>query len=214
MRFHRPARRIALGLGAAGIALGASGATAAATALIQPAGALSVQVPAVAVREQNVNAAGRIRVALPNGTVNVGNLPVNSAGRVQVSTGPATAASVPHEAMQSPLIPNGATVTVVSLSGPGVFTGLEESNVNGAAGCLNATITIDGNAVFNDGSSGLNGGAPGGFLQSPYWGGQAGNFYFYPPNGMNFARSFLYTQTNHCGYAIQPLEREFYTTPS
>ena len=124
MRFHRPARRIALGLGAAGIALGSGGLAIAATALIQPAGALSVQVPAVAVREQNVNAAGRIRVALPktsvgvNGSVSVKNLPVNSAGRLQTQNG----AGVTAMASGAYTVPASSNpVTVLDVSGSGTF---------------------------------------------------------------------------------------------
>ena len=47
--------------------VGGSGAGAAALVLGHGAGALSLQAPALAVKEQNVNSAGRIRVALPAG---------------------------------------------------------------------------------------------------------------------------------------------------
>ncbi|MHB1712891.1 MAG: hypothetical protein ACYCV7_16095, partial [Acidimicrobiales bacterium] len=64
-------------IGLAGILAGSAllaaggGLGVAALASAQTAGALSAQLPAVGVREQNVNSAGRIRVALPKGSVNV-----------------------------------------------------------------------------------------------------------------------------------------------
>ena len=136
----RPTRHLALGLGAAGLVLGASGATAAATALVQPAGALSVQVPAVAVREQNVNAAGRIRVALPkggvgvNGSVSVNNLPVPGE---------------PHWASWNGQV--GTTpVTILNLSGSGYFNSAEIGNNGGGSNpsCQGLTVIIDGNVAF------------------------------------------------------------------
>ena len=150
MRFHRPARRIALGLGAAGLVLGASGATAAATDLIQPAGALSVQVPAVAVREQNVNSAGRIRVALPkggvgvNGSVAVSNLPVNSAGRVQTQNGNGTAelAQTSWGATFS-----SAPTVLVDVTGSGIFKGANLSDFANN-NCLAIQGSIDGMGFY------------------------------------------------------------------
>ena len=144
MRFHRPARRIALGLGAAGIALGSGGLAVAATALIQPAGALSVQVPAVAVREQNVNAAGRIRVALPktsvgvNGSVSVNNLPENSAGALEVAP-QSTGANAPDQ-YTTASGNNGGTYTVLPPppSGETYHLGL----VTEAVGCNPAYPTV------------------------------------------------------------------------
>ena len=91
MRFPQLTHRVALGMGAIGLVLASGGAATAAVSAIQPAGALSAQVPAVGVREQNVNSAGRIRVALPknsigvNGSVSVSNLPENSAGHLETS---------------------------------------------------------------------------------------------------------------------------------
>ena len=156
MRFHRPARRIALGLGAAGIALGSGGLAIAATALIQPAGALSVQVPAVAVREQNVNSAGRIRVALPktsvgvNGSVSVNNLPENSAGALKVAP-QSTGANAPDQ-YTTASGNNGGTYTVLPPppSGETYHLGL----VTIAVGCNIAYAT--GDTLATTGPSGGN----------------------------------------------------------
>ncbi|MHB1712491.1 MAG: hypothetical protein ACYCV7_14010 [Acidimicrobiales bacterium] len=114
MKFLALPKTIGLAGIVAGSALlaGGGGLGVAALASAQPAGALTGQLPAVGVREQNVNSAGRIRVALPsggvgvngnvsvnnfpktqavNGTVNVGNLPVKN-GQVQVSSSGGAAA--------------------------------------------------------------------------------------------------------------------------
>ena len=148
----RPTRHLALGLGAAGLVLGASGASAAATALIQPAGALSVQVPAVAVREQNVNAAGRIRVALPktsvgvNGSVSVSNLPVNSAGRVQVQNGTATT----YQAEGFPTVGTSAQ-TIVNVTGTGNLKFLEVGDAGSGSHhpwYLGVTVITDGHEAW------------------------------------------------------------------
>ena len=202
MRFHRPARRIALGLGAAGIALGSRGLAIAATALIQPAGALSVQVPAVAVREQNVNAAGRIRVALPktsvgvNGSVNVSNLPVTSAGRLQTQNG----TGQPHQAGVGPwvVIPYGQSVTVLDVAGSGTFTGLRAvSNPNSASGYTDGlvTVTIDGQIAFqNNISAGAIWSPGGGDLRGGVLGG--GNIFamqYDPPIPLSYHKSLVVT---------------------
>jgi hypothetical protein len=149
----RPTRHLALGLGAAGLVLGASGASIAATALIQPAGALSVQVPAVAVREQNVNAAGRIRVALPkggvgvNGSVSVSNLPVNSAGRLQTQNG----SGEPHNKQFGGDVAVDQWVNLLSVKGSGVLTGVEFGNCDNQNGWQETLIiNIDGQQVFNE----------------------------------------------------------------
>ena len=161
MRFHRPARRIALGLGAAGIALGSGGLAIAATALIQPAGALSVQVPAVAVREQNVNAAGRIRVALPktsvgvNGSVSVNNLPLNSAGRLQTQNG----TGEPHFVVSGQ---DGITapVDIVNVqNSSGTLTALEVNSASTSGGAYPAnvarvTVLVDGHVAMTQTTGG------------------------------------------------------------
>ena len=144
----RPTRHLALGLGAAGLVLGASGASVAATALIQPAGALSVQVPAVAVREQNVNAAGRIRVALPktsvgvNGSVSVSNLPLNSAGRLQTQNGSGIQQFATTQ-NGDPVNP-GSTVDIVNVQGQGRFQGKWYSLRPVTLALTNASVSAEG----------------------------------------------------------------------
>ncbi len=193
----RPTRHLALGLGAAGLVLGASGASIAATALIQPAGALSVQVPAVAVREQNVNAAGRIRVALPktsvgvNGSVSVSNLPVNSAGRLQTQNG----SGEPHNKQFYGGVAAYQPVNLVSVKGSGVLTGVEFGNCDHQNGWQEILqINIDGRQVFSE--------APG----QQYWyrstsvlsvgtGATCGGWSlaYFPPGGLAFHNSLSVT---------------------
>lgn len=142
--------------------LGGSGAGAAALVLGHGAGALSLQAPALAVKEQNVNAAGRIRVALPAGgvgvngsvdvgnfpkSVNVGNLPLNSAGRLQTQNG--TGAWLQGSGAASNV--GSSPVTVVSISGPGALKGMMLSIQNVAANAINnvkVIIVADGSTVF------------------------------------------------------------------
>ncbi len=224
MRFHRPARRIALGLGAAGIALGSGGLAIAATALIQPAGALSVQVPAVAVREQNVNAAGRIRVALPktsvgvNGSVSVSNLPVNSAGRVQVQNGNGT----PGYQRFGPWVnlPGGdATTTVGSVSGKGILRGMEISispyygSSAEPAGYVN--LYVDGKVVYSVdvawGQS-INGDNPA--VGEGHLGQNGGNssLHFFPPGGYAFGQGVQVQFFNYTGMTELATLQLFYTS--
>ncbi|MHB1712486.1 MAG: hypothetical protein ACYCV7_13985, partial [Acidimicrobiales bacterium] len=113
----------------------------------QPAGALSAQLPAVGVREQNVNSAGRIRVALPNGSVNVGNLPLNSAGQLKVApigsgTTPSGPGSTVGFAQGAPINANGTPVVLVDTKGAGVLKQLAVST--GANPCVAVDVIIDG----------------------------------------------------------------------
>ena len=205
MRFHRPARRIALGLGAAGIALGSGGLAIAATALIQPAGALSVQVPAVAVREQNVNSAGRIRVALPktsvgvNGTVDVGNFPKS----IHQSS---------YQAAAGLQLNSGQSRTVLNVSGPGVLKGAILSDFTGAAYCY--SIITDGNVVASGdtGTAAYLGGFSNNGMYRSVWDPQASGRFptlvkgwateFTPPGGLPFQHS-LQVVLSGCPYISQ-----------
>ena len=216
----RLTRHLALGLGAVGLALGASGASVAATALVQPAGALSVQVPAVAVREQNVNAAGRIRVALPktsvgvNGSVSVSNLPLNSAGRLQTQNGTGNS----HSAQAWNVIAGSGAygLTPVNVSGSGVFKGLTlTAYQDGNAGCAAAAVTIDGQSLFSEAI----GGASEFGTTSPIEGGanpnNGGNNYLYfnPPGGLPFHKSLSVSVFSNCGGQHMPVAyRIWYTT--
>ncbi|MHB1786326.1 MAG: hypothetical protein ACYCS7_09265 [Acidimicrobiales bacterium] len=164
--------------------------------MIQPAGALSAQVPAVGVREQNVNSAGRIRVALPktgvgvNGSVSVSNLPVNSAGRVQTQNGTG-----------QPLQFNGSQsvgtnpVTMLQVAGAGVFQGIMVTEDSGAV--PNVIVTIDGRVAFNRSTAGS--GCC--WINSPEWGSAltpAGfnSMYFTPNPGFSFHKSLTITVSN------------------
>ncbi|MHB1711536.1 MAG: hypothetical protein ACYCV7_09050, partial [Acidimicrobiales bacterium] len=188
----------------------------------QPAGALSAQLPAVGVREQNVNSAGRIRVALPsggvgvngnvsvnnfpktqgvNGTVNVGNLPVNSAGQLKVTSGAATAAGVPLQASQGPwlgLAP-GQSVQILNVTGSGTFTGLRATTGNSQNDC-GITVTIDGQTAFSQACSWgqWNPGTAG-----PVGGGvNVGGGYtisYNPSTPLTYSQSLVVTITNNAG---------------
>ena len=208
----RPTRHLALGLGAAGLVLGASGATAAATALIQPAGALSVQVPAVAVREQNVNSAGRIRVALPktsvgvNGTVAVSNLPVNSAGRVQTQNGNGTAelAQTSWGATFS-----SAPTVLVDVTGSGIFKGANLSDFANS-GCLAIQGSIDGMGFYYQINAAMDIGGNSAVLGGSVSGGQA-RLWFMPPGGLPFHHSLLVEASYACGGTTTGFAQAFYT---
>ncbi|MHB1711054.1 MAG: hypothetical protein ACYCV7_06590 [Acidimicrobiales bacterium] len=177
MKWFALPRTIGLAGIVAGSALlaGGGGLGVVALASAQPAGALSAQLPAVGVREQNVNSAGRIRVALPsggvgvngsvsvsnfpktqgvNGTVNVGNLPLNSAGQLKVTSGAATASGVPHQASVGPwlgLSPR-QIATIVNVTGSGTFTGLRALTQNSGTDCW-VQVTIDGHVPFSQACS-------------------------------------------------------------
>ncbi len=207
----RPTRHLALGLGAAGIALGSGGLAVAATALIQPAGALSVQVPAVAVREQNVNAAGRIRVALPkagvgvNGSVSVNNLPENSAGQMQTAS---NLNQTSHEIEWGTGNITSTPQTALNVSGAGVFDGFEVAT--GSQSALVVSVKIDGNTVFYDGTNGA-GCCLGG--STPVWGSNSpSEMYFYPRIGLPFEHSLVVTIALNYGPATGANGRFWYQT--
>ncbi|MHB1711960.1 MAG: hypothetical protein ACYCV7_11240 [Acidimicrobiales bacterium] len=212
---------------------GGGGLGAVALASAQPAGALSAQLPAVGVREQNVNAAGRIRVALPkggiglsgnvsvnnfpktqgvSGTVNVGNLPTNAAGRVQTQNGRGQSQLAQAWAVTI----NNAGITPVNVSGSGVFKGLVLSAYqDGNAGCNFAFVTIDGRQMLGDtigGASAFGSTNPAVGGSNPNGGGM--NFlYFTPPGGLPFHSSLNVHLSNGCGGQTSPIAyRIWYTT--
>jgi hypothetical protein len=211
MRFHRPARRIALGLGAAGIALGSGGLAVAATTLIQPAGALSVQVPAVAVREQNVNAAGRIRVALPksgvgvNGTVSVNNLPVSSA-----------AVAHANRIGRWDSVTSGTTLTLTDVTGSGTFDGVVARSGAAGPGIANCRleVVIDGSVMLDSRCDG--GGFRGGSGLSGYTNHNRGvySLEFFPPQGLPFHKSLVVTISATSGVQTLLAGNDWYTTSS
>ncbi|MHB1504126.1 MAG: hypothetical protein ACYCTL_08445 [Acidimicrobiales bacterium] len=219
MRFPRLTHRVALGMGAIGLVLASGGAATAAVSAIQPAGALSAQVPAVGVREQNVNSAGRIRVALPkgslgvSGSVSVSNLPENSAGRVKVQNG-----SGATEFAQAWNVPLTSSMTVVNATGSGIFKDATLSAYqDGNAGCAGLNIWIDGQMVFNEalGSAPLFG------VTNPVEGGanpdNGGNNYMYftPTGGLPFHKSLVVQIGNWCqGQSLPIAYRIWYTAAS
>jgi hypothetical protein len=165
MRPRQLSKRLALGAGALGMVLTGGGVATAALSAIQPVGALTAQVPAVAVREQNVNSAGRIRVALPkngvgvNGSVSVNNfptsmsvnnLPVNAAGRLR--TQPAAAASQVPDHFYTSVNLNNSSATPVDLTGSGKLRACEVEGQGGPQ--VNVAVLVDGAIVWNASTSG------------------------------------------------------------
>ena len=165
-----------------------------------------MQVPAVAVREQNVNSAGRIRVALPkggvgvNGSVSVNNLPENSSGRLQVSAQPATGgfARVSDQVLSG----NGAPDTVVNYTGSGVLTAMQFWGWFGTAStpgdwCVN--VYTDGNPAFSDCIFNV-----ATAFSTPFYGGGTINgghhyMYFSPAAGVPFEHSLVIQLHTCCG---------------
>ena len=189
--------------------VGGAGAGTAALALSHSAGALSLQAPAIAVREQNVNSAGRIRVALPSGgvgvngtvavsnfpkTVNVGNLPTNAAGRVQTQNGRGASE---YASGYTPGLAEGHSVTIANVTGTGVFKGVE-MGTDANSPFARVTVIIDGRTVFSH-SVGIH-----------YWFPNTANFTsgqglnanggwslsFFPPGGFAFHKSLVVTIAN------------------
>ena len=207
MRFPRLTHRVALGMGAIGLVLASGGAATAAVSAIQPAGALSAQVPAVGVREQNVNSAGRIRVALPkgsigvNGSVSVSNLPENSAGRVKVQNG----SGAWHQVFGGASNVGSTPHPVVSVSGAGTFKGLQMSIQGvGTNGINNVYVTVvaDGQVVFSrswfayvccwSSTPVMGATSPNASIATPAATGMLGHsasMWFYPPGGIAFSHS-------------------------
>ena len=210
--------------------VGGAGAGTAALALGHSAGALSLQAPAIAVREQNVNAAGRIRVALPSsgvgvngtvsvsnfpktqpvsGTVNVGNLPTNSSGQLKVVPGAATGVAGNSSTAWNTAF--GASPTIIAnVSGSGVFKGALLSDFHGNQ-CSALTIQIDGSPyAYYQISSAIVVGGNSATLGGSVSGGQA-RMWFMPPGGLPFHKSLVVEATNPCG-ASSGFGDAFYTT--
>ncbi|MHB1712256.1 MAG: hypothetical protein ACYCV7_12770 [Acidimicrobiales bacterium] len=198
---------------------GGGGLGVAALASAQPAGALSAQLPAVGVREQNVNSAGRIRVALPSGgvgvngnvsvnnfpkSVGVNNLPLNSAGQLKVASSPAAAPALLNQQFaraDSVTIQPGQTITLLATNGSGIFQGLDVGNSQCQSTGL--VINVDGRTVFADGIGVASSYV---FPSSPVMSnaGSPANagIYFFPPLGMPFHQSLSITLVNSCPGAV------------
>ncbi|MHB1711052.1 MAG: hypothetical protein ACYCV7_06580 [Acidimicrobiales bacterium] len=189
-------------LAGSALVAGGGGLGVAALASAQPAGALSAQLPAVGVREQNVNSAGRIRVALPkggvgvNGNVNVSNFPKTQA--VKVTNFPPSGAAgtgVPHMATQGPwfTLNPGQTSTLVNVTGSGTFIGLTAAVDSTAGPDCWVHATIDGNTVFT-------GNCSWGVYNSGIYGGTSvygsREVHFTPPTPMKYSKSLVVTITS------------------
>jgi len=217
VRFPRLTHRVALGMGAIGLVLASGGAATAVVSTIQPAGALSAQLPAVAVREQNVNSAGRIRVALPkgslgvNGSVSVSNLPVNSAGRVQVQNGSGTSG---FAAQNSLSLPAGQSVVLARVTESGRFVGVDIGTTGYSSNALIALVVqLDGATVMADGIAGP---ACCGLSAPGIWGseGNGTGAYFFPPGGLPFHTSLVVIAVNYGATNASVFPRAWYTTAS
>ncbi|MHB1787452.1 MAG: hypothetical protein ACYCS7_15210, partial [Acidimicrobiales bacterium] len=183
------------GLLAGAVLVTGGGLGAAAVMTLPAAGAATAQLPAAAVREQNVNAAGRIRVALPstgvgvNGNVSVSNLPTNAAGRVRTQNGTGTW----NQASGGSSNVGSTPVQLISKSGSGVFQGLQLAVQNaGSTGYANTYVQVvaDGHVVFERSWFA--------FIccwaSSPTLGAttmpNSRSMWFYPPGGIRFHHSF------------------------
>ncbi|MHB1785874.1 MAG: hypothetical protein ACYCS7_06955 [Acidimicrobiales bacterium] len=224
MRWIRLPGRVGLAGVLAGSVLlaGGGGLGVVALASSQSAGALSAQLPAVGVREQNVNAAGRIRVALPstgvgvNGNVSVSNLPTNAAGRLKTQNGTGAA----HLA-QAWAVTEGNGLAPVTVSGSGMFKGLVLSayqDGGGTGGCVGAQVYVDGTQMLGDsinGASMFGSTSPAeGATTLPSSG--SWSMYFTPPGGLPFHHSLTVTLSPYgsCGAAAPMAYRIWYTTSS
>ena len=191
--------------------VGGAGAGTAALALGHSAGALSLQAPAIAVREQNVNAAGRIRVALPNGGVGVnGTVSVNNFPKTQPVSGTVNIGNLP--APQNATGSAGGatintnigtqTVTLLSLTGPGNLSGITLSdNAGGAWAQVALIITVDGHTVYSNGVC-----APGCWYGTPVARGinnfsnsAGGGVSLFPPGGFSFKHSLTIQAATYGG---------------
>ncbi|MHB1487760.1 MAG: hypothetical protein ACYCS7_06990 [Acidimicrobiales bacterium] len=218
MKWFALPRSVGLAGMLAGTALLGGGLGTAAIATLPAAGAATAQLPAAAVREQNVNAAGRIRVALPstgvgvNGNVSVSNLPTNSAGRLKTQNGTGQAQLAQAWAVTI----NDGGITPANVSGSGVFKGLVlTAYQDGNAGCAGAFVTIDGQQMLGEA---IGGGANFG-VTNPIEGasnpnGAGNNFlYFTPPGGLPFHKSLNVNLKSFCPGQTQPIAyRIWYTT--
>ncbi|MHB1488850.1 MAG: hypothetical protein ACYCZM_15125 [Acidimicrobiales bacterium] len=221
MKWFALPHRVGLAGMLAGTALLGAGLGTAAIATLPAAGAATAQLPAAAVREQNVNAAGRIRVALPstgvgvNGNVSVSNLPTNSAGRIRVSTAPA---GEPNTAFFNGSVPNsGRPTTLVSLNGPGVLKGFVAGNSSGDNNEF-FILTIDGHTILSDGQNGYawlgDSSVWGGSTTPPPYCSSCLAVHFFPPGGLNFTHSLVLEAEPTQGHADATYARVLYTTPN
>ena len=167
----------------AGAALVAGGSTVALAALASTTAASAASANAatpIPIVEQNLDSAGRIRIALPT----------NQAGQVQVSHGNAAPTLFNGPWTQ---VNGGQTVAMATIQGPGVFTGFTINTLGWACGCWDpngsVNVYIDGQQVFgqqmdwisNDWNS-VEGGVMGGQWR-PGWCGPCATGWWWPPDG-------------------------------
>ncbi len=189
---------LAMAVGAILIATGSGIGLVTLTSASTAGAATSKAQAPIPVVEQNLDSAGRIRVAGPT----------NPGGQLQVSNGSAAATSF-----------NGPWVTVgccggsnvmASLQGPGVFTGFTINTYGWACGCWNpdgnVTVNIDGQTVLSENldwfGSWLNEGPViGGSWRPGGWcgGGPCATAYWWPPGGISFQNNVTITYNNWTG---------------
>ena len=186
----------ALGAMILGLAMIATGGTAGITAIsgTSTAGAATAKAsPPVPVVEQNLDSAGRIRVAAPT----------NPQGQLQVANGEAASTQLTNGCWICWIRtwPN-QTVTLINIQGQGVFTGLTiqtcecwDSN-NNPDGVIN--VSIDGQQVLNGwmswfGANWMQEGNVLGGQWCTFWNCGGAIMHWYPPGGISFNSSVVVT---------------------
>ncbi len=148
-------------------------------------------------------------------TVNVGNLPINSAGRVQVQNESASSQGVFYGPWTN--VPQGQWYTLVNVSGAGELTGMQVANSvpGGSCGYVGDTLVIviaDGNLAFrswvswatywsqNTGGGSVYGGSSPCQGDGPWF-----SLHYFPRSGIQFEHS-LVVETNSSGNGNGPMQ--------
>ncbi len=182
-----------LGLGMAMVAGGGIvGVASISSTSVASAATSNAQAP-IPVVEQNLDSAGRIRVAAPT----------NANGQVQTSNGNAAATAMTNGCALCwvRVWPN-QTVTLDNIQGSGVFTGLVIDtcecwdNNNNPDGVI--TLTIDGQTILNGwmsqfGANWLRGSNELGGQWCTFWNCGGAIMHFFPPEGISFHSSVVVT---------------------
>ncbi len=147
-------------------------------------------------------------------TVNVGNLPENSAGQLRVTSGgPA------GTALQSGVGPwygvnPGQTVTIANVSGSGTFTGLTaRASAYGSPEPGIVTVIADGSTAFTWNIGWYPYTGAGGALSGWQSSGMGGINYF-PPEAISFQKSLVVVIQNYTGATVWYWSDVWYTTNS
>ena len=191
---------LAMGVGAVLIAVG-SGVGLSSMAPVATAGAATANAQSpIPVVEQNLDSAGRIRVAVPT----------NPAGQVQVSNGGPMATD-----FQGPwrVVQPGQSIGIAGFNGPGEFVGMTVNSYGWANGCNcgspdgSITVTIDGQTVFNAAQSWLGANwltGDGNVMGGQWYPGWCGNgpcasSFWWPPGGISFQNNVTVSWYNYTG---------------